>query len=184
MKKINLIMLFIIIVVQVKAQENPIEREGFVIGASAGMAFTSILGDTPNISDGASISLPNLKIGWMYNQDVALLITTPGLNYTRGDLDRSIDGIIPSVQYWVKPNWWVSGGLGLGIDSATIFDSNSSNDDTNIGTACQFSAGYEIYKKGRFTIDYQGVLFASNINNDWGDLESVSFLTGFGFNFY
>ena len=68
------------------------------------MEFTSILGNTPSISDGASISLPNLKIGWMYNPDLALLITSLGLNYSLGDYDRSIDGIIPSVQYWIKPN--------------------------------------------------------------------------------
>jgi len=47
---------------QVFAQQSSTERKGFVIGVSAGMAFTSILGNTPNISDGASISLPNLKI--------------------------------------------------------------------------------------------------------------------------
>jgi len=66
------------------------------------MEFTSILGNTPSISDGASISLPHLKIGWMYNPDLALLITSLGLNYSLGDYDRSIDGIIPSVQYWIK----------------------------------------------------------------------------------
>jgi len=47
----------------------------------------------------------------MYNQDLALLITSPGLNYSRGDYDRNIDGIIPSVQYWIKPNLWISGWM-------------------------------------------------------------------------
>lgn len=184
MQKILLFAVLMLVLNQVHAQQQLSERKGLIIGVSAGIAVASISGDTPNISDGAAISLPNLKLGWMYNQNLAILISSPGITYSRGKYDRSLDGIIPSIQLWVKPGWWVSGGFGVGMDTATIYDSKSSNDDTNFGTACQLSSGYEIYKKGRFTIDVQGTLFAANINTDWGEQETVSFFTGFGFNFY
>ena len=185
MKKTIALFVLFLAAFQVTAQETTTERKGFIIGVSAGLGISSITGDTPGISDGIDISLPNLKVGLMINPKLAVLVTNPGISYSRDGLDRSLDGFVPSVQYWAKPKWWISGGFGLAMDNPAFYDSKKTiNDDYNFGTACQFSTGYELYKKGRFVIDLQGTLFAASVNTDWGTQETVSFLTGVGFNFY
>lgn len=166
---------------QAYAQQNTPERKGFMIGASAGIGILSMSGNTTGVSEGTDISLPNLKLGWMLNNDLALLLTQPGASYEENGDDRSIDGVIPSVQYWAKPNWWISGGFGLGWDAPAFYEDSKNN---HFGTACQFSTGYEFYRKGRFTMDIQGTLFAAKVDTDNGSREAVSFLTGIGFNFY
>jgi len=180
MKTTLITLIFFFLATQSFARQAAPERDGFVIGITAGMGVLSISGDNAGLSDGADISLPNLKAGWMVTPRLAALISLPGITYEDGSVDRSFDGIIPSVQYWTKPNWWISGGFGLGLDLRAFYEDES---DNNFGTACQFSTGYEFYRKGRFALDLQGTLFAAKVNTDNGSREAVSFLTGIGINF-
>lgn len=184
MKKTITLILLMMASIQALAQSTETDRKGLVVGISAGVGISSITGDTPALSDGSDLSLPNLKLGWMINPKLAALVAIPGTSYSRGGYDRSIDGLLPTVQYWAKPNWWVSGGFGLGMDTPAFYDDKSTNKDKNYGTACQFSTGYEFYRKGRFVFDIQGSLFAAKVDTDWGSQETVSFLTGIGINFY
>ena len=161
-------------------QQSQQDREGFVLGITAGMGYLSLSGNNTGVSDGADISLPNLKAGWMVTPRLAALVSLPGVPYEQGNIDRSIDGIIPSVQYWAKPKWWVSGGFGLGLDLKAFYEDEGKN---HVGTACQFSTGYELFRKGRFVFDLQGTLFAAKVDTDYGSRAAVSFLTGIGINF-
>ncbi|HCD52137.1 MAG TPA: hypothetical protein DEQ34_06810 [Balneolaceae bacterium] len=181
MKTSITLLLLVFLSVQAMAQHsNQPERKGFMIGVSAGMGFASITGDAPELDNTSDINLPNLKLGWMVKPNLAVLITNPGASYQIVGKDRSFDGIIPSLQYWTRPEWWVSGGFGLGMDGPAFYETGN----TKLGPACQFSTGYEFYRKGRFTLDIQATLFAGSVETDNGSREAVSLLTGIGFNFY
>ena len=111
--------------IQAFAQDNQIEpnRKGFVIGVSAGAGYLSIEGDAaPSTFEDSDISLPNLKIGWMLNPNTALLLSMPGMAYKAQGVDRSFEGLVPTVQHWVRPNWWINGGVGLGLDTPAFYE--------------------------------------------------------------
>ena len=182
MKKTIAVIILMMAAIPAFAQSTNAPRKGFVAGASAGMSISSVTGDAPEISDGVDITFPNLKLGWMVNPKMAIMLNNTGIAYKQGGKDRSFDGLIPSVQYWAKPNWWISGGFGLGMESLSLYESGSH--EMNLGTACQFSTGYEFLRKGRFVFDVQGTLFVAQADTDFGNREAVSFLTGIGINFY
>lgn len=172
---------------QAFAQDNQTEpnRKGFVIGVSAGAGYLSIEGDAaPDSFEDSGLSLPNLKIGWMLTPKTALLLSIPGVRYEFDGVDRSFDAIVPSIQYWVRPNWWVNGGFGLGMDSVAGFGDGNGQDKLNVGIAGMISTGFEIYKRGKFTIDLQGTIHAGHMYTDGDHYDAGAIMAGVGFNFY
>lgn len=181
MKTTLLLCSFIFGFVQVFAQSTINERTGLIFGVSAGIGSASFYGNTDAVSGGADLSLPNLKIGYMLSSKLAILVANPGISFEKDAKDRSFDGFLPSVQYWIKPNLWLSAGFGLGMESPAIYEKQKNH---YFGTACQFSTGFELYKRNSFVIDLQGTLFAGAVDTGNQNREMVSFLTGIGFNFY
>jgi hypothetical protein len=162
------------------AQKSQPDQTGFMIGFSAGVGVLSMTGDVTALNDGADISLPNLKFGYRFKQNMAVMVTIPGVSYEENDSDRSIDGFIPSLQYWVKPGWWISGGFGLGLDAKAIYESDG---ETYLGTAIQVSSGREIARIGKTTLDLQGTFFSAEVGKGSTERKAISFLAGIGFNF-
>jgi hypothetical protein len=171
---------------QVDLNNKPIERKGFVIGLGLGAgALTLNTNDTTNVS--FSTTLPNLKIGYMVNQRLALLALLPGANYKYNGKDRGFEGLIIAGQYWVKNNWWVLGGTGLTFDAPafyTVKDPKTAEFNTGF-PALTFATGYEVWHKGRFALDLQYRIFLgkSNLPNN-GQREGISNMFIFGFNWY
>jgi hypothetical protein len=169
--------------------ENKVERRGFVIGLGVGAGVISISdSNQENQFDEASggMTLPNLKIGFMLTERLALLATFPGLIYEYEGHDRSFEAFIPSLQYWVKDRWWINGGFGLTMDMPAIYDIKKDvNDDWNFGCAVAFSTGYELVQKRNYTLDLQTKLHMGRafLDNDI-HRDGVVLSIGLGFNWY
>jgi hypothetical protein len=166
--------------------DKPMERKGFVIGVGLGAGVLTLnTNDTTNVS--FSTTLPNIKIGYMVSQKLALLAVLPGANYKYNGKDRGFEGLIIAGQYWVKNNWWVLGGTGLTFDAPafyTVKDPKTAEFNTGF-PAFTFATGYEVWHKGRFALDLQYRIFLgkSNLPNN-GQREGVSNMFIVGFNWY
>ncbi len=166
--------------------ENPFQRKGFIIEIGLG-------GGIINIEDSEGIqtfdkvqgvfSFPELKVGYMLNDRLAITASTPGNIYEFQDNDRHFGSFIPSLQYWVKDRWWVHGGVGLAIDSPALYDiKDNVNDDWNFGCSVMASTGYELYKKNNFALNLQSkiVLGRAFLEGD-AHRDAISFNVGLGF---
>ncbi len=163
------------------------QRDGFIIEFSVGGGLIS-LEDSKGIqtfdkSQGTFV-FPDLKFGYMLNENLAITAALPGNIYEFQDNDRNFGGFIPSVQYWVKDRWWIHGGIGLAIDSPALYDiKDNVNDDWNFGAAVMASTGYEIYKKKNFALNIQSKLVLGSVSLDGdADRDAVIFNIGLGFN--
>lgn len=165
------------------------KRQGFTFEFTLGGGLIS-LEDSAGIqtfdeSQGTFV-FPDVKLGYMLNENLAITISIPGNIYEFQDNDRHFGGFIPSVQYWIKDRWWIHGGFGLAIDSPAIYDiKDDVNDDWNFGHAVMFSSGHEIYKKKNFALNVQSKLLLgrANLGND-AYRDAVIFNVGIGFNWF
>jgi len=167
--------------------DNSIQREGFVIGFGVGGGVISISDsnqEVPFDKARGGISFPNLKLGWMLNNRLAILGTFPGMIYKYEGKDRSFDAIIPSVQYWVKDRWWINGGFGLAIDGPALYK-DLDDESWNFGYAVTASTGYELIQKKKFALDLQTNLQLGRVFMDNDEhRDGVAFSVGLGFNWY
>lgn len=161
-------------------------RKGFMFEFVVGGGLIS-LEDSAGVqtfdSAQGTFVFPDLKFGYLLNQNLAITATIPGNIYEFQDNDRHFGGFIPSVQYWVKDRWWILGGIGLAIDAPALYDiKDNVNDDWNFGTAVMASTGYEIYKKKSFALNVQSKLVLGRANLD-GDAhrDALIFNVGLGF---
>ena len=130
-KNILLTLLGLIAYLNVSAQEIKVERKGFLIGLSAGAGVVSMADNESSFDlTQGGISLPNLKVGWMVSERTAIVAVLPGMIYTENGKDRSFEAIIPSVQHWVGERWWLSGGLGLGMDFPAFYEVEEVQEET------------------------------------------------------
>lgn len=184
------ILAFIILANSTLAQTNlnkmPVERKGFIIGIGLGAgALTLNTNDTTKVA--FSTTLPNIKVGYMLNKRLALLALLPGANYKYNGKARGFEGVTVAGQYWLKDNWWVLGGTGLTFDAPafyTVKDPKTAGFYTG-APAFTFATGYEIWHKGRFSLDLQYRIFLgmSNLPKS-GQREGVSNMFIVGFNWY
>jgi hypothetical protein len=166
--------------------ETTTQRDGFIFEFVVGGGIISIEDSagmqTFDKSQGTFV-FPDLKLGYMLNENLAIIAAMPGNIYEFQDNDRNFGGFIPSVQYWVKDRWWIHGGIGLAIDSPALYDiKDDVNDDWNFGCAVMASTGYEIYKKKNFALNVQSKLVLGRASLD-GDVkrDAVLFNVGLGF---
>ena len=185
-----LIITFTFFTLSLAAQENSntIQREGFVIGFGIGGGVISISDSDQEVpfdeAQGGG-SFPNLKLGWMVNDRLAILGMYSGMSYDYQDKDRSFDALMPSVQYWVKDRWWVNAGAGLAMDFPALYEDNIEDEDWNFGGAVAFSSGYELVQKKNFALDLQTQLQMgwTKLDND-KERDAVLLSIGLGFNWY
>ena len=166
--------------------ETTNQREGFMFEFTVGGGIISIEDgegiQTFDESQGTFV-FPDIKLGYMLNEKLAITVSMPGNIYKFQDNDRNFGGFIPSVQYWVKERWWIHGGIGLAIDSPALYDiKDDVNDDWNFGTAVMVSSGYEMYKKKNFALNVQSklVLGRASLEGD-AHRDAVIFNVGLGF---
>ncbi|MDW3652797.1 MAG: hypothetical protein R8P61_37305 [Bacteroidia bacterium] len=167
---------------------NQMERKGFVIGFGIGGGVISISdsdqGEAFDKAQGGG-SFPNLKLGWMVNDRLAILGMYAGMIYENQGKDRSFDALMPSIQYWVKDRWWVNAGAGLAMDFPALYENNIEEEDWNFGGAVAFSTGYELVQKKSFALDLQTQLQMGWSNLDNGkDRDVVVLSIGLGFNWF
>lgn len=166
--------------------KNTTKRHGFTFGVGIG-AGTLSLKSSETKSTELSVSLPNLKIGYSFNQRFSFLLTLPGATYKLEERDRGFEGIILTGQFWMQDKWWISSGVGLTFDAPafyTVKDIESENFYTGL-PAFTVGTGYEIFRKGRFTIDLQYRFFfgKSKISDDL-NRQGLANMFIIGFNWY
>lgn len=86
-------------------ETKQIERNGFVIGFGIGCGVINLSNSdqaAPFEETQGGGSFPNLKLGWMVNNRLAILGMYSGMSYDYLDKDRSFDAFMLSAQYWVK----------------------------------------------------------------------------------
>lgn len=183
MKKLIIIAIALLGVINVQAQDQRPVRKGFTIGGSAGVGvlhFTKGMQEKPTQGD---ITLPNVKIGWFANERTAIYLATAGQIYESEGLDRSFEGFIPSVQYWTSDKWWVSGGFGPALDTRAFYASNKKSRKNSWGKGVLLATGYEIKQRPKWAMDIQARLFMASVDQgaELGRLEGTSFSIGVGF---
>ena len=171
-------------------QDNPIERNGFVIGFSLGSGLIHISDsntDAPfEVSNGV-FSFPNLKVGWMLNSKTAILASYQGAMYEKNGKDRSFDAILPSLQYWASNRWWLNMGLGLAMDTPAFYEKDIENEDWNFGGALSVGTGIELKQTRNYALDLSSSLLLGGVKTNEGEngqRGGVVFSITLGFNWY
>ncbi len=165
-----------------------LNREGFIFGASIGVSQIYLNSPKAGNEDQLGLSFPNFKFGTMVNSKTAILVHLPGTIYKCNNdgrkRDRGFEGIIPSVQYWMKDNWWGLGGVGLTFDAPAFYDiKNETERKFYVGPSFLLGTGYEVWKNEKLTIDLQ-----TRVQHGFSTLENgrrvgtaINFMIGFNF---
>jgi hypothetical protein len=190
MKKLILAVIMAFPVTGLLAQENSgktkVEPSGLFFGVGIGAGTLSLsLRDTTRLSFAST--LPNVKLGYRFNQRWALLTLLPGANYSYQGKDRGFEGIMVSGQYWLKTNWWLMAATGMTFDAPAFY---TVKDPKTAGfyigfPAVSLATGYEIWHKGKWTMDLQYRFFYGKSNlPDNRYREGISNMFIAGFNWY
>lgn len=177
------------IVAQVKTD---FQRKGFVFGTSLGIANSKL--DFPDKSEMQTDLGIDLKIGYMLNPRIAILLMSNVsiYDYSGFGRDRKRDfGVLsPSIQYWLKDKYWISGGIGIGGDNPVFWDIENPDIEPletkyYSGLGIFGSAGYELFQsKNNFTIDIKGRIMYRKVSLQEGGTTGISYGILVGFNFY
>jgi hypothetical protein len=128
------------------------ERRGFLIGFSLGGG--SITCDECNESL-SGIAL-DIHLGGMITPQLALMFDGMGVAHTLegggGTLINVVDTI--AAQYWVSPQFWIKGGIGVGRLSVSDSDGEEVA-ASETGSAAMIGAGYELVSSRTFALDLQ-----------------------------
>lgn len=169
--------------------QNPVEREGFLFGAAAGISAFQL--NTPYHArpDAGALSFPNFKIGYMLRPNTALVLCLPGSVYTykgpNRQRDRGFEGIVPGVQFWPTQRWWLLGGAGLSMDAPAFYDiKNESERKFYFGPGALLGTAYELWRKGNKSLDLQARLHYGRQKLPEGIQEGVAISLLLGFNWY
>ena len=185
MKKVLIIALCLVGGLQLQAQQG-VDRKGLSFGASFGAGVLHFTSGYSGDQTSGDISLPNLKAGWMFNQNLGAFLNAPGQLYSEGGKDRSFEGLIPSVQYWPTNRLWVSAGFGMAMDFPAFYQVKKVKDEKwNLGKGALVSLGFEVLQRPNWTIDIQSKALMSSFKLDEGGRKAgANFTLGVGFNFY
>lgn len=140
-------------------------REGFTIGFGlgfGGMSSDSNVTDCSNCDyEPAAVGL-DFHLGGMVNHRLALMGEYWGTFQSVEQSGRTVLGqsmLLFAAQYWVTPQLWIKGGIGIAQLSES-YDDGFEGDTLEIddGGAMMGALGYEILSSDRFSLDLQGRL--------------------------
>lgn len=144
--------------------KNPVVRQGFVFGTSVGGGIFKMNGNSY-----VRLSLPNIKIGSMVNEKLAVLIYVPGgIHKSKGmGEQRAFEALTLTAQYWISDKFYLNTGAGLAILTTPIYKVDFREDPPNFNTGVgfSFSVGYEViqWSKNK-TVDIQLRVLYGDIN--------------------
>ncbi len=182
------VILFNVLIVRSQSNTWQPVRKGFIFGVGIGAGSLSLATEDSINSNATSFSvtLPNIKIGYMLNKRLALSMQLPGAIYKYNGKDRGFEGIDLSLQYWIKEKWWVLGGTGITFDAPAFY---TVKDPKEAGFYTGFPSfllgtGYEIWHKDKFCLDIQYKAFYGKSNLINGHRQGFSNMFILGFNWY
>jgi len=166
------------------------ERKGLIIGAAFGVSSIHLSFPEQASFSQTNASFPNIKIGAMISPKLAILAYLPGTVYSYSGngsrkRDRGFEGIVPSVQYWLKDRWWLLGGAGLGMDAPAFYDiKNESERKFYFGSTLLAGTGFELWRWKNCALDLQGRVQYGTAKMPEGIRKGVAFSVGVGLNLY
>ncbi|MDX2283626.1 MAG: hypothetical protein NW241_05660 [Bacteroidia bacterium] len=162
------------------------ERKGFTAGFSLGAGLLSV-STRDTAQTGAAFTFPNLRIGYLLREDLALCLLIPGSVYRYQDKPRGFEGVLLSAQYWPADRWWLLGGAGMALDAPafwTVREPRRTDFHTGF-PALAAAAGFELWRSRRFALDLQyrfytgrAALAGGGQRRGWSQMGSI------GFNWY
>lgn len=177
----------------IEAQETvSVVRKGFVFGTSLGLTTTYL--KFPDRSENHSDLGMDLKIGYMVNSKLAILLTSSVSIYDYSGFGRHRKrdfGILsPSIQYWLKNKFWFLGGVGIGGDNPVFWDIKNPDEDPletkyYSGLGVTTSMGYELLRlNNSLVIDVKARALYRKVNLQEGSTTGFSYGILLGINFY
>jgi hypothetical protein len=117
----------------------PPVRDGLTFEANLGFGIFRVSNDSGDSDSENGLGGLNLGIGTFVNPNMAISLRAAGVTYSDdgGSITQAFFG--PSVQYFVSPNAFVGGGVGLGVARIEIDGLGS---DSETGFAVDLRAGY------------------------------------------
>ncbi len=149
----TIVILFILLSQTVIAQKTSITRAGFTFGTSAGFG-THISSNSSQLR----VSLPNLKLGYMLQPKLGLLLYMPGGVSTVQGNQVAFEAFLPAVQYFLMDEFYLLAGAGLSLETTPFYnvDFNEGPPDFYFGPGFTIAAGYEVFQfNNKNAIDIQ-----------------------------
>lgn len=167
---------------------NRFERKkGFTYGFGLGAGALRI-NSNDTVKTSFAATLPNIKIGYVFNEKFAVNLLLPGTLYKHEGEYRGFEGFVLTGQYWVKDKWWVLGGTGLTMDAPAFWRAfkNFNSSDFHKGfPALTFGTGYEIYRKENFVLDVHYRLYTGSVKLENDEKrKGTGHMLVLGFNWY
>jgi hypothetical protein len=139
------------------APDEDSDRTGFVIGFSVGFGATYPCDTCPSVAG-------SFYVGARTNRHVAVVAD---IGVTGGDFDRPFDERLSErglalatftlgVRVYPAERFWLMGGVGVGWPFENDWDEHHEFHDHDPSWAGVVGAGYEVLRKGRFSMDVQG----------------------------
>lgn len=132
------------------APSAPPGRHGFLIGFSLGAGSMTCDG----CDDLSGVAL-DIHLGGMLNPRLGLMFDGTGVAHSfegGGTLIHVVDTV--AAQYWVTPQLWIKGGIGIGRLSLNDADGNEVL-ASETGGAVMGGVGYEVLQGRSFALDVQ-----------------------------
>lgn len=159
-----------------------------MVGASLGLGGLhdngSGITNCDNCRNGLAVELDG-HIGGMINHRLALMLEsqvngrTVHSNFYDSDTILTQTAVMFAAQFWITPQLWVKGGLGVANLRA---DDSYITYDYGYGLALLGAAGFELLSAQHFAVDLQGRLIDGGYNS--GSDHITSFTLGVGLNWY
>jgi hypothetical protein len=100
-------------------------------------------------------------------------------DFLNGDTTVLHSGLMFAGQFWLLPQLWIKGGIGL---SNLQVDDNFVTEDVGSGIAVMGAIGFELFSARNFALDLQGRIIEGTFNS--GDDHVTSGTIGLGLNWF
>lgn len=169
-------------------QETGKSRNGFFFGMGLGAGALSLRVQDTASEQGSrlTLSLPNLKFGYMLNEKLGLCVILPGANYRYQGKDRGFESFTLAGQYFFRNRYWAMGGIGLTADMPAFY---TVKDPKTAGfyfgaPSLTAAAGWELVAKKNFRLDAQYRFFYGKSTLPAGYRSGISNMLLLGINWY
>ena len=155
----------------------PAVRRGFLIGFSLGGGSITCDECTDSL-DGLAL---DIHLGGMITPQLALMFDGMGVAHSFDEGGGTLVHVVDTfaAQYWVTPQFWIKGGVGIGRLSVSDADGEQVA-ASETGSAAMFGIGYELVSSRTFALDLQ--LRGAVAHYDGGDIQMGSL--NLGLNWY
>jgi hypothetical protein len=121
------------------------EREGFLIGFSAGFGSSHPCDECPGFGG-------TFMVGGMAQEDLAVVFELEGVSSQRDQRETGLGLATIGARYWPYYKVWLQGGVGVGVTlDDGDFDRPNPNDERD--WAAMAGAGYDIVQRRNFAFD-------------------------------